>query len=613
MESFSLKLNRKGISKITKSTWYKTFKFSKTKNKSAKDLNPHNLSYLSNYNDTSHKSITLKNIKPIIPKTQKKLNTSKYIFKLRSTSSLRQSISSQETDDSLFALSQIKNADKLILKRLNKNSIWKEKMPNIYEISTSRNCKEIKNIREKINKSRFEDSANFDLKSEINKKKYFPMEKIPIINDAKLIIKKMENDVSKNKSISNIFIKRGVDIHTFAKQNREICLNNNMIKILKEEKNKIKQKEIDYAQALDDANKILIKDKEAFEQFITQNKRLNKKRELEMEELVRNRKRIRDELYQLNLKIRIKQDEIEKIIKKIISCFSYAEFIHRIRGSQAMKNININKLLVKSNKNRQKNINYLVQTTFELFGFLLKNDNNENKNTDINFNADQISYLFNSIESLIMEHIEERDSIIKEIKTNKENSSLVFLQEKKNQHQKELDSLQKELDYYINISLKMDKEIKAKTERAEKYMKEILLELYDGDIRNNPYFKYNPEEKLDTTKIICNILNHKEKTLIFYINQIENIEKDQNDKEDLLKDVIEKVKMENKRIKLQNYKELLKEIEEEKMIKYQERMSRIKIKSIYEVMPPWIKKKRKKKKVVKNDSQEENKQLLKYY
>ena len=54
-------------------------------------------------------------------------------------------------------------------------------------------------------------------------------------------------------------------------------------------------------------------------------------------------------------------------------------------------------------------------------------------------------------------------------------------------------------------------------------------------------------------------------------------------------------------------------MEEEKMIKYQERMGRVKIKSIFEVMPPWIKKKRKKKKIVKNDTEEENKQLLNYH
>ena len=610
MESFCYKTKQKGFPKLTNSTWYKTFKFSKSKNKSAKDLNPNNLS---NYYETSNTANTLKNFNSSIPGTQKKINSSKVRLKLRSSSVPRQSISSQETDDSLFALSQIKNMDKMILKRINKNSIWREKMRNIYEVNTSRNCKEIKYIREKIYNSRFEESANFDLKSEINKKKYFPMERVPIINDAKLIIKKMENEFNKTKSVGDIFIKRGVDIQTFAKQNREICLKNNMINLLKEEKNKIKQKEIDYLKALDDANKGLLKDKQAFDQFIIENKRLIKKKELEVEDAVRKRKKVRDELYQLNVKIKIKQDEMEKIIRNIATCFSYAEFIHRIKGSQLMKNININKLLYKPSKNRQKNINYAVKTTFDLFGFLLNDENDDNKNTDINFNADQITYLFNSIETLIIEHIKERDNIIKEIKTQNDYSELVFLQKKKNQHQEELDFLQKELNYFINISLRMDRANLIEAERAQQYMNELFLELYEGDVRNNPYFNYYSEEKVDIAKIICNILHKKENTLIYYINSIENIEKNQKEGEDILKDVIEKVKTENKRIKYQNSRKLLKEMEEEKMIKYQERMGRVKIKSIFEVMPPWIKKKRKKKKIVKNDTEEENKQLLNYH
>ena len=159
----------------------------------------------------------------------------------------------------------------------------------------------------------------------------------------------------------------------------------------------------------------------------------------------------------------------------------------------------------------------------------------------------------------------------------------------------------------------MDRANLIEAERAQQYMNELFLELYEGDVRNNPYFNYYSEEKVDIAKIICNILHKKENTLIYYINAIENIEKNQKEGEDILKDVIEKVKTENKRIKYQNSRKLLKEIEEEKMIKYQERMGRVKIKSIFEVMPPWIKKKRKKKKIVKNDTEEENKQLLNYH
>ena len=611
MESYSFRPKPNGFPKLTNSTWYKTYKFSKTKNKSANNLNPNNLS---NY-ETSKTGNTLKNLHNPIPVfgLKKKLNSSKLRRKIRSSSVPSQNISSQETDDSLFALSQIRNLDRFISKRINKKTIWKERTPNIYEINTSRNCKEIKNIRDRIHQSRFEDSKNFDLKYEINRKKYFPVEKVAIVNDAKVIIKKMEDEFNKNKSVSNFFVKKRVDIQTFAVQNREICFRNNMINILNEEKNKIKQIEKDYAKALVDANKGFLKDKETFEQFIVQHKILTKQKELEVEEAKRNRKKLRDELNKINLDIRIKQDEIEKQVKDILSCFSYAEFIYRIIGRESMKNININRLIIKPSRNRSKDINYLINTTFELFGFLLEDGNGNGKNNDINFDAEQMTYLFNSLEAMIMKHIDERDNIIKEMETQNDYSELIFLQKKKSQHQEELKFLQNELDYLINTSQPIDEDYKDNLDKAQKYIGEIFLELNDIKGINNKFILNQRDEEDDITKMVINILHSIENKLIFYMNEIETIENNQKENDDIFKNVIEKIKIENKRIKYKNSKKLLEQLEEEKMMKYQQRMNRVKIRSIVEFMPPWIKKKRKKKKIVKTDSKEEEKQLLFYH
>ena len=611
MESYSFRPKPNGFPKLTNSTWYKTYKFSKTKNKSVNNLNPNNLS---NY-ETSNTGNTLKNLRTPIPVfgLKKKLNSSKLRRKIRSSSVPSQNISSQETDDSLFALSQIRNLDRFISKRINKKTIWKERTPNIYEINTSRNCKEIKNIRDRIHQSRFEDSKNFDLKYEINRKKYFPVEKVAIVNDAKVIIKKMEDEFNKNKSVSNFFVKKRVDIQTFAVQNREICFRNNMINILNEEKNKIKQIEKDYAKALVDANKGFLKDKETFEQFIVQHKILTKQKELEVEEAKRNRKKLRDELNKINLDIRIKQDEIEKHVKDILSCFSYAEFIYRIIGRESMKNININRLIIKPSRNRSKDINYLINTTFELFGFLLEDGNGNGKNNDINFDAEQMTYLFNSLEAMIMKHIDERDNIIKEMETQNDYSELIFLQKKKSQHQEELKFLQNELDYLINTSQPIDEDYKDNLDKAQKYIGEIFLELNDIKGINNKFILNQRDEEDDITKMVINILHSIENKLIFYMNEIETIENNQKENDDIFKNVIEKIKIENKRIKYKNSKKLLEQLEEEKMMKYQQRMNRVKIRSIVEFMPPWIKKKRKKKKIVKTDSKEEEKQLLFYH
>jgi len=122
-------------------------------------MNQHNLS---NFYDGSItiKGQTIKNSHSPIPlfEMKKKIYSSKIRKQMRSSSVPSSNISSQETDDSLFALSQIRNMDRFISKRINKNVVWKEKARNIYEINTSRNYKEIKSIKDRIHESRFEDA-----------------------------------------------------------------------------------------------------------------------------------------------------------------------------------------------------------------------------------------------------------------------------------------------------------------------------------------------------------------------------------------------------------------------------------------------------------------------
>ena len=59
----------------------------------------------------------------------------------------KNSLSSAETDDTFFALSEIKQMDKKISKRINKGPIWKEKLKNIYDLCTFQNRKDIENVK----------------------------------------------------------------------------------------------------------------------------------------------------------------------------------------------------------------------------------------------------------------------------------------------------------------------------------------------------------------------------------------------------------------------------------------------------------------------------------
>ena len=596
MESYAFRPKQNALPKLTNSTFYKTLKLAKTKSISAKDIyNPNNISNINN--DTSQTIQSNKSIKNANNQMfNKKINFSKINPKNRSLSvhKINREISSQETDDSLFALSQIKNMDRIIANRINKKVIWKQKTRNIYDVDTSHNTKQIKSIKEHLHQSRFEDSKNFDLKNEINRKKYFPMEKVPIVNDAKNIMKKMEYESYKNKSTKNFFVKKRVDMHTFVIQNREICLKNNMIKIIKKESERIKQKEIDFSKALKEADKGIKKDEKAFSEFIVQHQILTKKKEFEVEEAKRAKKRCFDALYQITATVRMKYDDVEKIINNIKSFFKYAKFIHGIIGSQALKDIKIEKLTIKPSRNRAKDINYLLDTVFELFGFLL--EKNSESSTDLDFDANQVTYLFDSLEQVVIKHVMEKNMIDREIETlrNNSNSDLDFLRKKKAQHQEELTFLKNELNYLNKLYQPLNKEYESNLKKAEKYINEILLSLRSED-EIATYEESDPNEDNDICKQTFDILNKVENKLVFYINEIENIERSQKENDETFKTIIEQVRNENKRIKIKNSKKLLEDLEEEKLMKYKERMSRIPIKYHVEYIPPWILKERNKK------------------
>ena len=465
MESYAFRPKQTGLPKLTNSTFYKTSKLAKTKKNSAVDMNVQNLSNINNTSQTNKSSKSKVNSKDSMF-IKRIINFSKISSKNRSISMQNRNVSSQETDDSLFALSQIRNMDRLIEKRINKKVVWKQKARNIYEVNASRNVQTIKSIKDQLHQSRFEDSKNFDLKNEINRKKYFPIERVQVINDAKKIVKNIEYENYKNKSTKNFFVKKRVDIHSFVVQNREICLKNNMIKILKKESDRIKQKEVDYSAALKNANIEIKKDEEAFAQFIVQHQILTKQKELEVDEAKRAKKRSLEALYLINTTMRIKYDEVERIIKNIITYYSYAEFIHRIIGSQIMKNIDIKKLIIKQGRNRAKDTKYLIDTAFSLFGFLL--DKNNSNNTDLDFDAEQMTYLFNSLEQAIMKKVVERDNIIKEMETQNNYSDLIFLQNKKSQHTEELAFLTNELNYLNKLYQPLNKEYEENLKKEEK-------------------------------------------------------------------------------------------------------------------------------------------------
>jgi len=78
------------------------------------------------------------------------------------------------------------------------------------------------------------------------------------------------------------------------------------------------------------------------------------------------------------------------------------------------------------------------------------------------------------------------------------------------------------------------------------------------------------------------------------INEIEKLNENGIENDELFKKIIENLKIENKYKKIMESRKILEKKEEEKKIKYSQRMDSIKLKRIFEFTPSWIHQQKKK-------------------
>ena len=213
------------------------------------------------------------------------------IIRKRPLSPESESLSCVETDDTLFGLSEVKIIDDKIHKRNNnKQKVWQLKSNNnIYGVNASKNKKEIMDIHFKTLKG--DCMKNFDLRSEIDKKKYFPIEKVDNIIEAEKIMQEIfltrENQ---QKAYQKFGGTNRIDMHTFTYQNREIFLKNILLNLLNSEREKINGKEEAVSNALKSAYKEFEKDKEMFQDYTILKQKQFKELELKLGEAIHTNK-----------------------------------------------------------------------------------------------------------------------------------------------------------------------------------------------------------------------------------------------------------------------------------------------------------------------------------
>ena len=524
--------------------------------------------------------------------------------KLTSLQRNKYKLSSVETDDTFFALSEIKNMDKMISKRINKGLIWKEKINHIYDICTFQNRKDIDNIRSRVRS--FGPRDDFDLKSEVDKKKYFPLEKVEVINDAKIIMNNIKkNMINEKKAHKTLYNKKTFDLHAFAIQNRDITKKNYIIDLLKNESNKIKQKEKDIKKALEDANIIFLKDEEIFDNFKKNKNAQFRETDFHLEEIIRNNKLLIQKIKKINSQVHETENEIERNIKGIILYKNYANFIHKLLGKESI-NVDVNNIK-NSLQTKEKDLTTIAKNVIRQFKFLL-NSKEIPINTAELINPDLITALFFSLEGKIIQQMDVRDEILKEKFKQKRlfDVEMLSLQKIKDDDEKHLDILNKELEIEKG-DFKQDNYQK-ELDDISYLINEINYELVKTPL-NQKGIKIPVEQIIDNT---LDIIHKMEDHLNQLLKEMEIIQGDKNNPDEVFKKVCDKIKLKNKTKKLLEGKEILIKLEEEKNLKYLQRMNRYKIRGPIVYPPPWVLK-RKKGSSEKNKKVEDNFEEMLYF
>ena len=584
------------------STYYKTFY---SGNPSKKQKNLSNIKFDSN----TPKSIfeqnrALSSFGKYTSQLPNNINNKNKRKKYTSLQRNKNSFSSAETDDTFFALSEIKQMDQKISKRINKGLIWKEKLNNIYDICTFQNKKDIEKVRAGV---RFYGTGDdFDLKAEIDKKKYFPVEKVEVINEAKEIMDNMKKAmVNEKKAYETFNSKNRIDLHTFVIQNRDICKKNFVIDLLKNESNKIKNKEKEIKKALEDANKIFLKDEEAFDNFTQNKKKQFRETDLHLDEAIRKNKLLMEKIKKYNSEVHGTESEIERNIKGIIIYKNYADFIHKLLGKEK---INVDVKSIKNNlQTKEKDLIHIVKNVIKQFKFLLDSKEIPVNTEDIN-NQDLLTALFFSLEGSIIQQMSVRDEIMKEKFKQKKifDAEILSLQKKIEDDEKHLNILNKELEMEKNGYIKNNDQ--SMIDDAIELINDINEELYQNPLNQKGVKKPVDQVIEDTFEMI-----HKmEENLNILFNEMERIQGDEKNPDEIFKKLVEKIKLKNKAKKHQEGREALLKLEEEKNLKYLQRMNRYKIRGPIVYPPPWVLK-RKKGSMEKKKKVEDNFEEMLYY
>ena len=400
---------------------------------------------------------------------------------------------------------------KYSLKYFNSNKykrLYDDKKINNNNIHLSSIIKEIRNKNKANNdKSNFNNNIAYDKKN---------MDCIIDMNDVLNIHCKSNDWDLKEKE---------KDYNGFVINNKEIKLQNVLIKLVNKEKDIIDNNHKMYIKDLEIKKKSIDEDENNFNQIIKEQKYYNKLIEENLTKLKNQNKVL---LYiRENIKEHLRKTEYE-IMKKIYEIDElriYAKFVKYIYGYDISKYET--SFIEKENNKAQSDIEELINSVIDNYKECLEEGNNEIDNIE----PDIIYNEMTLIEDRILLAIKEKDKELEELKKCQNNNESVLKEiiNKKNDLEKEYNYLKEECNYILDLysNENNDKDLFIIAQDLFNYIIDILSnenKYYNKFKDKNNSTIYNPFEISGLGVKSINLISEKEMLLNKYIQIIEKYE-----------------------------------------------------------------------------------------
>ena len=341
----------------------------------------------------------------------KKSNSAFFFPSIPSTSNtnLNKSVFMTITDDIGFTKMQIDKINESI-KNLKEKELkpWQKNINNnIYSCNGKTNYHLIKELNKKFKIIKNDKDIK---KINWSNQNYYNKKQLNNIFDGYNISKRVIN----NFEIKRKCRERSFEMDAFISQTRNISLDNLKINLMKNEREKIYTKQLDYQKALDYEKKSLEKDVEDFNAFKLEVKTRLKEDEMTLYKFIQNNKLLFEKHKQLSKEYKFIIEEIMRHIKLIINYKHYGIFIHKLLGGES-KVLKI-KLDEKINFKgwTEKDLNNYIKNVIKELNIFMSESSFDEKTVEILSDNKRLESLFKIMEENILKIVEENAEFEKE-------------------------------------------------------------------------------------------------------------------------------------------------------------------------------------------------------